>query len=235
MQNYILAALLFVLSLTHSSGQKFLKGAWQNQDAEISSVRIYTESFFSVSEYKKQEFVSTYGGKYKSDGNSIVETIEFDTKNPERVGKEIITKISRKGKELTFNGQAIAYRNLDDGSPGKLAGAWLITGRFNNNEMSKITPAARRTMKILSGTRFQWIAYNIETKEFFGTGGGNYTSENGQYTENIDFFSRDNSRAGASLGFNFSIQQDGGWRHQGKSSKGDPIDEVWTQREKLGM
>lgn len=234
MKIFSLLSFLFIHSLTLSA-QKSLKGAWQIQDGEMSIVRIYTESFFSVSEYKKQEFVSTYGGKYKLDGKNSTETIEFDTKNPDRVGKEIIVKIGRKGKELTFNDQTNTYKNLDDGGPGKLAGAWLITGRFNNNEMSKMTPGARRTMKILSGTRFQWIAYNVETKEFFGTGGGSYTTENGRYTENIEFFSRDNSRVGASLGFDFSIQQDGGWRHQGKSSKGDPIDEVWMQREKLGM
>src|SRR3546814_20160262 len=53
--------------------------------------------------------------------------------------------------------------------------SWLITGRVRDGEMSKMTPGARRTMKILSGTRFQWIAYNVETGEFSGTGGGTYT------------------------------------------------------------
>ena len=89
-------------------------------------------------------------------------------------------------------------------------------------------------MKILSGTRFQWIAYNTETKEFLGTGGGTYTTEAGKYTENIEFFSRDSSRVGASLSFDFSLEN-GDWRHKGKSSKGDPIDEVWTKREKVGL
>jgi hypothetical protein len=120
-------------------------------------------------------------------------------------------------------------------SPGKLAGAWLITGRYKNGEVSKITPGVRRTMKILSGTRFQWIAYNVETKEFFGTGGGKYTTVQGKYTETIEFFSRDQSRVGMSLGFDYSLTPEGDWRHSGKSSKGDPIDEIWTQREKLGM
>jgi hypothetical protein len=98
-----------------------------------------------------------------------------------------------------------------------------------------MTPGARRTMKILSGTRFQWIAYNVETKQFFGTGGGTYSTVDGKYTENIDFFSRDQSRVGMSLEFTFAIDDEGGWRHSGKSSKGDTIDEIWTQREKLGL
>jgi hypothetical protein len=104
---------------------------------------------------------------------------------------------------------------------------------MENGEIKWRTPGVRKTMKILSGTKFQWIAYNTETKEFFGTGGGSYTTTpDGKYTENIEFFSRDNSRVGASLQFDFSIQ-DGNWRHKGLSSKGDPIDEIWTQREVL--
>ena len=100
--------------------------------------------------------------------------------------------------------------------------------------IEKRTPGARKTMKILSGTRFQWIAYNNETKEFFGTGGGTYTTTDGKYTETIEFFSRDNSRVGAKLEFNYALE-DGQWRHSGKSSKGDPMDEVWSQREKIGI
>jgi hypothetical protein len=57
----------------------------------------------------------------------------------------------------------------------------------------------------------------------------------GKYTENIDFFSRDQSRVGMSLSFDFALTPENDWRHSGKSSKGDPIDEVWSKREKLGM
>jgi hypothetical protein len=100
--------------------------------------------------------------------------------------------------------------------------------------IQKRTQGARKTMKILSGTRFQWIAYNNETKEFSGTGGGTYTTINGKYTESIEFFSRDNSRVGSKLEFDFSfIDED--WRHRGKSSKGDLIDEIWSKREKIGI
>lgn len=65
--------------------------------------------------------------------------------------------------------------------------------------MVSMRPGARKTIKILSGTRFQWAAINSETGEFFGTGGGNYTFKDGKYTENIEYFSRDASRVGASL------------------------------------
>ncbi len=98
-----------------------------------------------------------------------------------------------------------------------------------DGKMNEMKPGPRKTLKILSGTRFQWAAINTDTKEFFGTGGGTYTFKDGKYTENIEFFSRDNSRVGASLSFDGKV--DGKrWHHSGKSSKGDPIAEVWTRQ-----
>jgi hypothetical protein len=73
------------------------------------------------------------------------------------------------------------------------------------------------------------VAINTQTGEFFGTGGGTYTFENNVYTENIDFFSRDNSRVGASLEFKGTVNGNK-WDHSGKSSKGDPIHEEWTRK-----
>jgi hypothetical protein len=58
-------------------------------------------------------------------------------------------------------------------------------------------------------------------------GGGTYTAKDGKYIENITFFSRDDSRVGASLDFNYEVI-DGEWHHSGLSSKGDPIYEIWT-------
>jgi hypothetical protein len=185
----------------------------------------------------EKKFIATYGGTWQAKGNDIVLVEEFNTINLANIGKEVTSPIkSAKGTIVTsFDGKpAITWKQIDAGKPGLLAGAWVITGRRNNGEMSKIVPGARRTMKILSGTRFQWIAYNTETKEFFGTGGGTFLTQNGKYTENIEFFSRDNSRVGNRLEFDFAI--DGGtWNHKGLSSKGEPIDEIWTRRELIGL
>jgi hypothetical protein len=64
-----------------------------------------------------------------------------------------------------------------------------------------------------------------------GTGGGTYTTADGTYTENIEFFSRDDSKAGLSLNFNYELI-DGNWNHTGLSSKGKPIHEIWSIRDK---
>ncbi|MFN5931366.1 MAG: hypothetical protein ACK42F_07225, partial [Sphingobacteriales bacterium] len=63
---------------------------------------------------------------------------------------------------------------------------------------------------------------------FSGTGGGRYTFQDGKYTEHILFFSRDASRVGMSLTFNARVEGKD-WYHSGKSSKGDPINEVWSR------
>jgi hypothetical protein len=63
--------------------------------------------------------------------------------------------------------------------------------------------------------------------------GGTYTTENGKYVEDIDFFSA--TIAGRhEPEFDFSLE-DGHWHHKGLSSKGDPINEIWTKRERLGI
>jgi hypothetical protein len=220
-----------------------LVGAWQTGKDTITT-RIFTENFFVYTSYNinNKQFFSTAGGRWKIDKGMLSETYEFHSRRPEVVGKIINTPIElvnekkqfTTGKTDPLNFSSTTWNKLDDGTPGRLAGAWLIVGRMNDGVITKMTPAAQRTMKILSGTRFQWIAYNTETKEFYGTGGGSYTTENGKYTEKIEFFSRDNARVGASLQFDYSIEA-GDWHHQGLSSKGNAIHEIWTKREKTGL
>ena len=112
----------------------------------------------------------------------------------------------------------------------QLAGSWLMSGIERRGEMRmRDVNRPRKTMKMLAGGRFQWIAYDTSKKGFYGTGGGTYTAERGNYIENIEFFSRDSKTVGKSLGFDFEIK-DGDWHHRGFSSKGDPKYEIWTQR-----
>lgn len=231
-------SILFSAIMTMAVAQdKSLIGAWEAKDQDQTRMITYVPGFFSVAIYNvaDKKFIGTYGGKYSVGQGEITEKIEYDTQTPANVGTERKVKFKSGKNDLTLTGATEGkFKRVDDGTPGKLAGAWLITGRFRDGEVRRSTPGARRTMKILSGTRFQWIAYNVDTKEFFGTGGGTYTTADGKYTENIEFFSRDASRVGASLEFDYSTP-DGEWRHQGKSSKGDPLDEIWSQREKIGI
>jgi len=69
----------------------------------------------------------------------------------------------------------------------------------------------------------------VETGAFSGTGGGNYTTIDNQYTEIIDFFSRDNTRVGTSPTFDFEIIE-GTWNHSGLNSRGESLYEFWSFR-----
>ncbi len=208
-----------------------LTGAWHLQQGSIEQVLIFQDGYFSHSIFDKvnKKFISTYGGIYKTNAKAFNLLIEFDTRSKEGVGKEISFSHNVTEKQMVsdINGVQQSWIRIDEGKD-KLAGIWRITGRMVDGKVNQMQRGDRKTVKLLSGTRFQWMAINPATKEFFGTGGGTYTFSDGKYTENIEFFSRDSTRIGASLTFDGNVQ-DEVWNHSGKSSKGDPVNEVWTK------
>jgi hypothetical protein len=234
----LITCVLIPFATFAQSGPLNIIGAWKNTMGDNERTMICSEKYYAIAIYniKDKRFVGTYGGSYRLENGGYAVTMEFHSLNPETIGNEYSGSLTFKDGMLSISedGGLSEWKKVDDGKPGKLAGAWVITGHMRDGKIEKRTPGARRTMKILSGTRFQWIAYNVDTHEFSGTGGGTYTTRNGKYVENLEFFSRDNSRVGASLTFDYSIE-DGSWRHKGSSSKGEPIDEVWTRREKIGL
>lgn len=233
----MIATLLLLSLSTGFMPDRSIEGGWVTTESGTTQVSwIFVDGFFAASRYDatQKTFTGTWGGVYRWQDKSIEFTEEFNTIDPAQIGKPYVSsvRIGRSETILTRNGTTQTLRRIDDGTPGALAGAWWITGRMVDGKMNTVTPGARRTMKMLSGKRFQWIAYNVDTREFFGTGGGTYTTVDGRYTEVLDFFSRDNNRVGASLQFDYGLE-DGKWRHRGFSSKGDPIDEVWSRRQML--
>ncbi|WP_029033924.1 hypothetical protein [Salinimicrobium terrae] len=229
---FFLPILLF---FTVSAAQD-LEGSWQLieiNDQPVNdreTVRIYMDNYFAqgTRETGTNKFISATGGEYSFD-EIYRETYDFDTQDTSVIGKtkDFDTELQQNLFILTAqDGSTYTWKRIsreyDD-----LSGNWVITGRQRNGEMSRSTPGDRRTIKILGGDRFQWVAFNSATGEFSGTGGGTYSAEDGKYIENIEFFSRDDSRVGASLGFDYEVN-DGEWHHSGKSSKGDPIYEIWS-------
>jgi hypothetical protein len=215
-----------------------LSGAWETKMGENNVVMICADKYFSAAVYRTADktFIGTCGGTFDVINDKFVEVHEFNTMKPELIGVKVETPVELREGKLVFIESNVtqSWNRMDDGKQTALAGAWLITSRKQDNVMVDIKPGARRTMKILSGTRFQWIAYNVDTKEFFGTGGGMYVADDGKYIEKIEFFSRDSTRVGSMLMFNFEFSE-GRWHHSGLSSKGDPIDEMWTKREKIEL
>lgn len=228
------AALIFMLMAFREptlSTQQPLTGAWHLQEGTMEQVAVFQDGYFSHTVFDKanKKFISSYGGVYKPGAGTIQLNIEFDTRAKEEVGKEKTAAYTIAGNLLTtdITGTRQKWKKLDDGKDN-LAGVWRITGRMVDGKVNQMQRGDRKTLKLLSGTRFQWMAINPATKEFFGTGGGTYTFTDGKYTENIEFFSRDSTRVGASLTFHGNVK-DGVWNHSGKSSKGDPLNELWAK------
>ncbi|WP_040302487.1 hypothetical protein [Algoriphagus machipongonensis] len=237
MKKFVLIPLLMILSWGYAQD---LEGSWKlthQNGAEVTDeeyIKIYEDGYFSFGAKKVADnhFISAGGGPYEFKDGNYYETLDFFTLDPFQVGTTNKYKLDLTNGKMVIsseiNGRMLVeiWERISD-EDNALSGNWVITGRKRNGEISRSTPGARRTIKILGGGRFQWVAFNSETKEFSGTGGGVYTAENGKYVENITFFSRDDSRVGASLGFDFEVV-DGEWHHSGLSSKGDPIYEIWT-------
>ncbi|MBL7736842.1 MAG: hypothetical protein JNL51_15395 [Chitinophagaceae bacterium] len=208
-----------------------LQGAWKSSSDAGEQVLIFQDGYVSYTSYDQgqKKFNYTYGGKTSFVNNALSIQVEFNSAKKDNVGKTLSTKAEVSGNKLTthFNGLRQEWTRIDRGDKG-LSGCWRINGRWDGSKMNPIKVGPRKTIKILSSTRFQWFAINTETKEFFGTGGGSYDFENGKYVEHIEFFSRDSARVGASLSFDADLKN-GEWLHSGLSSKGDPIKETWVR------
>lgn len=236
MKNLILSAILLFCGILPAQN---LEGSWKlveingEELRDEETVKIYEDGYFAygTKETEENAFVGAGGGEYSLNGSFYEETQDFNTTNSEEIGVSQEYEIEVQGDELRIWNEehSEVWQRITD-EEDDLSGNWVITGRMRDGEIGRRTPGARRTIKILGGGRFQWVAFNSDTKEFHGTGGGTYSAEDGKYVENIEFFSRDDSRVGASLEFDYEVQ-DGEWHHSGKSSKGDPIYEIWSPYE----
>ncbi len=211
--------------------QPTLNGAWHAKEGSQEQVFSFVDGYFVHSLYDKanKKFDYTWGGPYEFNGNTLKVQVQFNSKVKDPIGTMIEFPLKLDGSTLKFRmqGRDINFTQTDKGD-GALAGTWRISGRKQGDQINESPLNPRRTLKILSGSRFQWAAINVDTKEFFGTGGGTYTFKDGKYTENIEFFSRDSTRVGASLSFDGKVE-DGAWHHSGLSSRGDPIYEIWRK------
>ncbi|HTN09210.1 hypothetical protein [Agriterribacter sp.] len=208
-----------------------LNGAWHTAEGSIEQLLIIADGYCMLTRYDKvnKKFIHSFGGPLTASGNRIILKVEFNSSDKLQVGKTLSHEYSISNNILssTISGKKMQWKRTDDGK-SDLAGNWRITQRKQDDKMGDIPLRPRRTLKLLTATRFQWAAINIETGEFSGTGGGTYTFANGKYTEHIEFFSRDSTRVGASLSFDGKIEN-GNWIHSGLSSKGDPIYEIWSR------
>ena len=226
----LLAALISLLAIS-ASAQTHLHGAWVYKQDSITHLVLVTPGYYSYSVFAAHRFLHTEGGTWRSFAgtHAIETTTEFNSSD--------ITKVHVKTTDSNFFSRF--HDKLDQQLPDNgwthtrssntnIEAVWRITGRQQDGDMKSIPAGARKTIKLLAGNWFHWAAINTATGEFFGSGGGQFSYVPGNYTETIFFFSRDNSRVGMTLPLTDQITQNT-WDHQGKSSKGDPIHEIWTK------
>jgi hypothetical protein len=208
-----------------------LKGAWKQISPDgITMMLICSDDYVMLTRYKEKEFLYTEGGVYRLNEGKVTYKCEFHSEDTSQVGKTQNVKITISGNKLSAEGLG-EWQQVDNGNTPAAAN-YRITGRMGNDgNIATMQRGARKTIKLLTGTRFQWAAINPETKQFSGTGGGTYTIKDGKYTETIEFFSRDNSRVGASLTFDYELKDGKDWHHSGLSSAGAKIYEVWSKEQ----
>ena len=180
---------------------------------------IIDKNYFVMASYKvdTNKFVKTIGGFYSENGSKLNVDLEFNS----NYKNDSISKIKIEKKA---NWKKISLKEND------LQGKWLMVGRVRNgNEQRRSLDRPRKTMKFLINGYFQWIAFNTETFQFSGSGGGKYITKDGKYIESIEYFSRDDSKVGLNLEFDYELINKE-WNHKGFSSKGDPLHEIWVVR-----
>jgi hypothetical protein len=102
------------------------------------------------------KFISTNGGTWKLDGDLMTEKVEFNTRNPELVGTEVSLRVIITENDIEIVDSDKKLKRFDKGMPGKSQGAWLMSGRIRDGETQlRDINRPRKTMKILSGPRFQ--------------------------------------------------------------------------------
>jgi hypothetical protein len=215
-----------------------LKGAWRlslsdgSQAVMICSERYMMYTFYDLAGKK---YLKTGGGAYKADAYGNVEYLcEFNTEDTSAVGKGTAIGYQLKNEVLNITTGVLkgTWQRLDQpDAQHPMAAAWRIREREGTDgTMSVMQRGPRKTIKILSGTRFQWTALNTQTKQMSGCGGGIYVAKDGKYTETIEFFSRDNNRVGASLTFDWAVNGKD-WTHKGLSSTGAKVHEIWERED----
>ena len=227
--------LLLLLMATVSTMAQTPKGAWKSQEPTGStSILVVADNYLAIASFSllNKYFERSEGGPFTISGNKMTYTPEFNSSDTSKIGIPIVFTITRKDNVLTLlHEEAMVWMLVDNAGNLPMAGAWQITERAQSSDGQLIKihqQGTRKTLKLLSGTRFQWFAIDPAVKAFYATGGGTYTAQNGKYTENIQFFSKDNNRVGSTLMFDWKLEN-GRWDHSGKSSDGKPIHEVWEK------
>ena len=212
MKNQLFSFLLFLPFLASAQVFEFV------EEGRIH--RVFKDQQYLVETVFKEAdsaFVFTRGGFYSSREKDLEVVFEFNSN---------FAKDSLKSMVYSKNEAWQTVSNPDQALEGK----WLMAGRVKpEGEQRRDLTRSRKTMKFLLDGYFQWTAFDTASMAFKGAGGGTYVAQDGNYVESIQYFSRDNSKVGKVLPFEFRLNEDD-WYHKGLNSKGAPMHEIWHKR-----
>lgn len=143
-------------------------------------VQLLTEDYVMLATYDRETgaFIMSAGGTYEWKDESIHLQMEFHSLDPAQATQRFSAPVQIEDGRLML-GPAVIREVAGErwqrlaAAESPLAGAWRIRARMRNGEMSPMAQTGpRKTIKLLTGTYFQWAAMNTETGEFFGCGGG---------------------------------------------------------------
>lgn len=223
----VLALVLVAVGATTSAQPPAaIEGVYTATRDGVHHTWILVDGYASRTAYTDTSFLTTEGGPFTFADDQMEVNVEFNSAKPDEVGRKQSHQWSPHA-DGTMEVDGMAWRR--ELRPQDLDGAWHITAHTKDGKLEPIRHSGtRKTLKLLKDGWFQWFAFDPGKQAFYATGGGRYTFRDGRYTEEILFFSRDNKRVGATLLFTGELQ-DGAWHHSGKSSKGDPLYEVWER------
>jgi len=216
-----------------------LNGAWRlvekdNNAIEVEAIKLFSNSYFTYAVYEKRsgEFIEAKGGTYALTNLSYKEHLEIDSSEPEHSGTTDEYSISLEERTMTLTklktGEQEVWKKFDEANTLEMVFCWSIYKKRDegNANWRTIPYAPRKTLKMITNTRYQVLALNSETGQFVGSSGGTWSGTDDTYTEHIEFFSKDRSNVGRSLQFKRTFQ-DGLWLHTGKTTKGETMEEKW--------
>ncbi len=231
--SYLLTGILIGL-ISATLGAQPAAGVYTGTDPEdptkVHEVKI-NDHYLVYTEYTNApDFIRTRGGIFETDGASLKVDLEFNSAFEQDSVKTLNLAFEIESDKLVLKEAIPVNLTRNPSVDQDLDGTWLFATRGPDTGQERRGDSnPRKTLKFLIDGHFQWIAYHTETMRFSGTGGGIYSARDGVYTENIRYFSRDNSRVGAVLEFNYERKGDD-WHHTGNNSRGEPMYEIWSIR-----
>lgn len=239
MKKIAITFLMVLIGFTAKS--QTLNGAWRliekaEQPVTNEVIKLYSNSYFTYASYEKDtgKFIEAGGGRYMYEFFNYREHYDIDSTKPERSGTTTNYKAVLEGDKLSITnlktGRVEVWEKFDEANNFEMTTCWRIHEKQDegDSDWRRIEYGPRKTLKMITNNRYQVLALNSETGKFVSSSGGTWSGENSTYTEQVEFFSKNQENVGRSLKFNRKYEY-GLWYHTGRDTQGKVMMEKWLR------